>query len=196
MDTIHKISKSYVDMTSRPYQDIRIKHTHVLDDPYPDDNFSNLFPPLSPSNITPSAETVEARIPYETDVLREASDELLAVDREEKLQEREATSRANVLTMLGDIPDPDFIPPENVLFVCKLNPVTSEEDLLIIFSRFGKVKRADIIKDHKTGDPLNFGFIEFALQTSCEEAYTKMNNVLIDERRIKVDYCQSVSNTW
>lgn len=32
---------------------------------------------------------------------------------------------------------PDAKPPPNMLFICKLNPVTSEEDLEIIFSRCG-----------------------------------------------------------
>lgn len=37
--------------------------------------------------------------------------------------------------MVGDLPDADVKPPSNMLFVCKLNPVTREEDLEIIFSR-------------------------------------------------------------
>lgn len=37
--------------------------------------------------------------------------------------------------MVGDLPEADAAPPANVLFVCKLNPVTTEEDLEIIFSR-------------------------------------------------------------
>lgn len=41
---------------------------------------------------------------------------------------------------VGDLPDADIKPPENVLFVCKLNPVTTDEDLEIIFSRFGPIK--------------------------------------------------------
>lgn len=32
-------------------------------------------------------------------------------------------------------------PEDNVLFVCKLNPVTTDEDLEVIFSRFGTIKR-------------------------------------------------------
>ena len=44
--------------------------------------------------------------------------------------------------MIGDLPEADCAPPENVLFVCKLNPVTSDDDLEIIFSRFGKVREA------------------------------------------------------
>ena len=40
-----------------------------------------------------------------------------------------------VLEIIGDIPDIDVKPPDNVLFVCKLNSVTTDEDLEIIFSR-------------------------------------------------------------
>jgi peptidyl-prolyl cis-trans isomerase-like 4 len=42
-----------------------------------------------------------------------------------------------------------------------LNPVTQEGDLEIIFSRFGKIKSCEIVKDWKTGDSLQYGFIEF-----------------------------------
>lgn len=60
---------------------------------------------------------------------------------EEIKEEREANARATILEIVGDLPDADMAPPENVLFVCKLNPVTTDDDLEIIFSRFGKVKR-------------------------------------------------------
>lgn len=60
---------------------------------------------------------------------------------EEMIQQKDAKARATILEMIGDLPDADIAPPENVLFVCKLNPVTSDDDLEIIFSRFGKVKR-------------------------------------------------------
>ena len=46
---------------------------------------------------------------------------------------------------IGDIPDAELKPPENVLFICKLNPVTTAEDLEIIFSRFGKTLRYEEI---------------------------------------------------
>ena len=55
------------------------------------------------------------------------------------MRKQEAKSRAVVLEMIGDLPEADVAPPENVLFVCKLNPATTDEDLEIIFSRFGKV---------------------------------------------------------
>ena len=53
--------------------------------------------------------------------------------------------------MVGDLMYEEQAPPEHVVFVCKLNPVTTSEDLELIFSQFGKVSRADVIKDWKTG---------------------------------------------
>ena len=111
-------------------------------------------------------------------------------------QEREAKNRAVVLEMIGDLPEADAEPPSTMLFICKLNPVTTEEDLEIIFSRFGRVTSCDIIRDWKTGDSLCYGFIGFENESACEEAYFKMNNVLIDDRRIKVDFSQSVYHLW
>lgn len=135
--------------------------------------------------------------------------------------------------------------------------VTTEEDLEIIFSRFGKITSCDIIRDYKTGallalapssfrykndvnkhmllvnaascrcharfganaawarcnhlsvqnrfaaklnsltpdtagDSLCYAFIGFDNDKSSEEAYFKMNNVLIDDRRIKArPHCQT-----
>ncbi|CAN0404598.1 unnamed protein product, partial [Ectocarpus sp. 12 AP-2014] len=97
-------------------------------------------------------------------------------DHEWLLQLREKTARSNavVLEMIGDLPDADMKPPENVLFVCKLNPVTTDDDLEIIFTRheihpmFGTC-RAEICRDHITGDSLNYAFVEFEAIESCEE---------------------------
>lgn len=59
--------------------------------------------------------------------------------------------RALVLEMTGDIPDAEIKPPVEVLFICKLNAVTTDADLELIFSRFGKIKQCEIIRDFKTG---------------------------------------------
>ena len=40
---------------------------------------------------------------------------------------------------------------------------------------------------------MSYAFIEFAEEKACEEAFFKMDNVLIDDRRIHVDFSQSVS---
>ena len=107
--------------------------------------------------------------------------------------QKEAQANAQILEMVGDIPDADAKPPENVLFVCKLNPATTAEDLEIIFSRFGAILTCEVIKDQKTGDSLQYAFIEFENEEDCISAYFKMDNVLIDDRRIHVDFCQSLA---
>ncbi len=108
--------------------------------------------------------------------------------------------------MVGDLPFANVRPPENVLFVCKLNPVTRDEDLELIFSRFGTIMSCQVIRDKKTGDSLQYAFIEFDKREDAEQvcesfivpdlvdefvpknkAYFKMQNVLVDDRRIWVD---------
>ena len=111
----------------------------------------------------------------------------------ELIEKRESKANAQILEMIGDIPDADAKPPENVLFVCKLNPVTTDEDLEIIFSRFGPILSCEVIRDQKTGDSLQYAFIEFENEDDCVNAYFKMDNVLIDDRRIHVDFSQSLA---
>lgn len=176
-------------VSNRPLQPIRIFHAIVLDDPFPDP--PGMIPvPASPEPIggevvdvggdqTAAEPTVEA--------------ELAAL---EKIATSEAKSRAVALEILGDLPDADLAPPDNILFVCKLNPVTEAEDLELIFSRFGKILSCDIVRDWKTGDSLQYGFIEFEDPKACEAALFKMEGCLIDDRRIHVDFCQSVSKQW
>lgn len=42
---------------------------------------------------------------------------------------------------------------------------------------------------------MQYAFIEFENQKDCEQAYFKMQGVLIDDHRIHVDFSQSVSST-
>lgn len=63
----------------------------------------------------------------------------------------------------------------------------------MIFSRFGKILSCEVIRDKRTGDSLQYAFIEYEEQPSCEQAYFKMQGVLIDDHRIHVDFSQSVS---
>lgn len=193
-DVLAKINELFCDAEGRPFQDVRIRHTFILDDPFPDPP-DLIEPPSSPPPTRPPLETVAPRIPYEDD-LNEGTDAKTQQELDESIRRKEAQSRAIVLEMTGDIPDAEAKPPVEVLFVCKLNPVTTDAELEIIFSRFGRIKQCEIIRDAKTGDSLNYAFIEFETEASCIEAYNKMNNVLIDDRRIKVDFSQSVSKLW
>ena len=63
----------------------------------------------------------------------------------------------------------------------------------MIFSQFGKIRSCEVVKDWKTGESLQYGFVEFETARAAEEAYFKMQNCLVDNHRIKVDFSQSVS---
>lgn len=60
--------------------------------------------------------------------------------------------------MVGDIISADLKPPENVLFVCKLNPITRGQDLEIIFGRFGKILSCEGLLDN-ANSLLRFSFV-------------------------------------
>ncbi|OEL15705.1 Peptidyl-prolyl cis-trans isomerase CYP59 [Dichanthelium oligosanthes] len=144
-DTLTKINEAYVDDKGRPFKDIRIKHTYVLDDPFDDPpQLAELIPDNSPTG-KPRDEIAEERLEDSWVPL----DETVAPEElEEMIRSKEAHTNAVILESLADIPDAEIKPPENVLFVCKLNPVT------------------------------------------------QMDNCLIDDRRIHVDFSQSVSKLW
>lgn len=79
------------------------------------------------------AATVQPRDPTEGQdrVSEDAQEDAPAIDeaaeeeaREKLRREREARAQALTLEIVGDLPYAEVKPPENVLFVCKLNPVT------------------------------------------------------------------------
>lgn len=165
-----------------------------LDDPFPDPPGLNV-PPSSPT-----------RPPDNSTRIAEDEDPLATLPEEEEeriRREKAAAASALTLEMVGDLPFANVRPPENVLFVCKLNPVTRDEDLELIFSRFGTIMSCQVIRDKKTGDSLQYAFIEFDKREDAEQvsliltgpswrltfvqAYFKMQNVLVDDRRIWVD---------
>ncbi|KAK4487449.1 hypothetical protein RD792_005914 [Penstemon davidsonii] len=194
LDTLTRINEAYIDGKNRPYKNIRIKHTYLLYDPFEDPpQLSKLIPDASPEG-KPKDE-VDDDVRVEDDWVP-MDEQLNSQELEEVLRAKDAHSRAVVLETIGDIPDAEIKPPDNVLFVCKLNPVTKDKDLQLIFSKSGNVTSAEVIRDHKTGDSLCYAFIEFEERVACEHAHSKMKNALIDDRRIHVDFSQSVAKLW
>lgn len=193
LDSLAKINEAYVDAKGRPFKDIRIKHTYILDDPFDDPSQLAEFVPEKSPEGKPPEEVAEERL---EDSWVPMDEKLSAGELEEVIRSKEAHTNAAILESIGDIPDAEMKPPDTVLFVCKLNPVTQDEDLYTIFSRFGTVTSADIIRDYKTGDSLCYAFIEFESKEACEHAYFKMDSALIDDRRIRVDFSQSVAKLW
>lgn len=184
-DTLDKINNAYCDQEGRPLKDIRIKHTYILEDPFEDPN-GFVEPESSPDPTDEQLASVRIGEDEDIDTQEDA-------DSEKRRMEQEARSQALTLEMVGDLPFAEVKPQENVLFVCKLNPITQDEDLELIFSRFGKIISCEIIRDKSTGDSLQYAFIEFERKEDCERAYFKMEGVLIDDSRIHVDFSQSVA---
>lgn len=168
----------------------------VVEDPFEDP--PGLAIPDAPPTSPPDNST---RIAEDEDPLETLPEE----EAEEIRRKKAAQASALTLEMVGDLPFANVRPPENVLFVCKLNPVTRDEDLELIFSRFGTIISCQVIRDKKTGDSLQYAFIEFDKREEAEQvrrfrttaggivpnvnlqAYFKMQNVLVDDRRIWVD---------
>ncbi|KAH0543019.1 Peptidyl-prolyl cis-trans isomerase cyp6 [Glutinoglossum americanum] len=184
-DSLDKVNDAFCDEKGRPLRDIRIRHTVILDDPFPDPH--GLSEP-SDSPVPSAAQLATVRLADDEDLEENRDEEV----EDKRRREREARAQALTLEMVGDLPFAEVKPPENILFVCKLNPVTQDEDLELIFSRFGKILSCEVIRDKRTGDSLQYAFIEFENQKDCEQAYFKMQGVLIDDHRIHVDFSQSV----
>ncbi|KAJ2357562.1 Peptidyl-prolyl cis-trans isomerase-like 4, partial [Coemansia sp. RSA 2618] len=189
LDTVSALDACAGDKDKRPLKDVLIRHTIILDDPFAD-------PPGMPRPASPLLPTQGQR-----QMLRiEANYDTVHVDNDPgHRRTRDARAQALTLEMIGDLPFADVKPPENILFVCKLNPVTQSADLHTIFSRFGHIDSCEVVCDRDSGASLGYAFIEFREKGACEEAYFKMENVLVDDRRIHVDFSQSVSrvdNRW
>lgn len=190
LEVLGEINDAYLDEDHRPLQDIRVHHTYILDDPF-DDISGLVIPPQTPE---PSAEQLSTVKLGDIDEINLDERAELTEDQLKEKQAREAEAKALTLEIIGDLPSAEVKPMENVLFVCKLNPLTRDDDLEIIFSRFGKIISCEVVRDAESGASLQYAFIEYEDKRSCEAAYFKMDNVLIDDRRIHVDFSQSVSH--
>ena len=131
-----------------------------IDDPFPDPP-GLVKPPSSPT-----------RPPDNSTRIAEDEDPLATLPEEEEeriRREKAAAASALTLEMVGDLPFANVRPPENVLFVCKLNPVTRDDDLELIFSRFGVIMSCQVIRDKRTGDSLQYAFIEYDKREDAEQ---------------------------
>lgn len=95
LDVLEKLNEAICDGENRPYQDIRITHTVILDDPFPDPKRLEI-PDRSPS---PSAERLQGgRIAPDEEIDETAGKSLVEI--EEMKAEREAKARATILEMV------------------------------------------------------------------------------------------------
>ncbi|EDO19079.1 hypothetical protein Kpol_2000p44 [Vanderwaltozyma polyspora DSM 70294] len=185
-DVLDNFNRAIIDEKNELVTDIRIIKMHILKDPFPDpEGFCEYEISLPIDEVRLPQHIIDNSVPSSSKEIQDIKKDILR--------------KETTLEIIGDIPSVGVRPLENVLFICKLNPSTKAKDIAMIFQRFGEIKSVEIIKDKESGYSLGYGFIEFTTKHSCELAYTKMESTIIDDRRIHVDFCQSVgklSKDW
>ncbi|KAH0554592.1 hypothetical protein KQX54_011723 [Cotesia glomerata] len=78
--------------------------------------------------------------------------------------------------------------PSSTLFVSKLNPKTTRQDLIQHFSTVGEVITAKIIVDVVTGQSMCYGFVEMATDDQAKRAIRNLNDTFCDGVKIFVDH--------
>ena len=61
------------------------------------------------------------------------------------------------------------------IYVGKLTPETTEDDLREAFAAFGEVGTVRIVRDGTTGESRGFGFVEMPIETEATAAITELN---------------------
>jgi RNA recognition motif-containing protein len=72
------------------------------------------------------------------------------------------------------------------LYVGNLSPVTTAEDLRLLFATAGRVVSVELIKDKNTGKSKGFAFVDMVSQGDAGKAVSEFNGYYLDRHRIKV----------
>ncbi|OGU28528.1 MAG: hypothetical protein A2057_02265 [Ignavibacteria bacterium GWA2_35_9] len=76
------------------------------------------------------------------------------------------------------------------IHVGNLSPETTEEDLMKLFSRFGKVKSVNIIK-YPSNLSKGYGFIDMPASAEAQEAIQKLKSFDVKGKSIAVSEARS-----
>lgn len=78
----------------------------------------------------------------------------------------------------------------NKLYVGNLNFRTDEQMLSELFSQFGQVEAAVVIKDRETQRSKGFGFVTFTEEAPLSKAIDALNGKEVDGRKIRVSVAE------
>ncbi len=73
------------------------------------------------------------------------------------------------------------------IYISNVNFSTTTESLQELFSTFGEVSSANIIKDRETGRSRGFGFVEMPNDTDAQTAIDKLNETEFEGKIINVN---------
>lgn len=178
---LEAINNSALDDSGRPLVDVRITHIHILDDPFPE-----LDARKTPSKV--SASQLRNLRVGNADSIPSGNSPNNRDEHNQSLQSS-STSAAIALELLGDLPRFDAQPSPQTLFVAKLNPITDSRSLAALFLRFGTVRGVSLVAGK------SYGFVEFATVAEADSAYAGLQEVVVDGRRLVVDYSQSTKRS-
>ena len=72
------------------------------------------------------------------------------------------------------------------MYVSNLSFHTTDDDLKVLFEKFGTVSSAKVITDRESGRSRGFGFVEMDNDTEANEAMKALNNKDIQGRAMSV----------
>ena len=72
------------------------------------------------------------------------------------------------------------------LYVGNLSPLTTGEDLRLLFNTVGRVVSVNLIKDKNTRKSKGFAFVEMVSQGDAGKAVSEFNGYQLDRQKIKV----------
>ncbi|CAN7038310.1 hypothetical protein BRARA_B01061 [Brassica rapa] len=78
------------------------------------------------------------------------------------------------------------------LFVSRLSGYTTDQSLRQLFSPFGQIKEARLIKDSQTQRPKGFGFVTFESEDDAQKAMKALDGKIVDGRLIFVEAAKDV----
>lgn len=73
------------------------------------------------------------------------------------------------------------------IYIGNLAWKVTDEDLISLFSHFGEVKGAVIIKDNRTNRSKGFGFVEMVSETQGKIAIEKLNGTVFEDRELVIN---------
>lgn len=73
------------------------------------------------------------------------------------------------------------------IYVGNLTFDTENADLVSLFSEYGEVTDAQVIKDRDTGRSRGFGFVEMGSSEAAQKAIAELNGKNVDGRQLTVN---------